>query len=133
MRGSGILLDWRRRLSVLGLLVLGLAVLLAGLTSLFAVLSPAQQLDVVGHDFGGVFLHSGLVGVLAGAQTPFNENLGSLMDEFFCQVCGIAPCDYVVPLRIFPGLAVAVPVSFSGGKGECGDLEPAPPPEFPSR
>ena len=65
------------------LLGAGIAALaLIALALLLGVGTLAEELHVVGLDFGGEALVAGLVRPLAGAKLPFDEELAAFMDEF---------------------------------------------------
>ena len=93
---NALILHRRCGLAVLGLDVLGLrsrlgVALLTGLPAILRLalgalffLTAAEELDVICYNLGGVLLHAGLVCVLAGAKAPFDVDLHSFPDEFFC-------------------------------------------------
>ena len=95
-----------------------LLTLVAALAALRGVGTLAEELDVVGLDFGSKALVAGLVRPLTGAEFSFDVDLTSLVDELFHEVRIAAPGDDVVPFGVLAGFAVAVAVAFGGGQAE---------------
>ena len=94
------------------LLIASLGLVTSLLRSAFTLRPAAEKLDGIRLNLGGVFLHTALVLIAAGAQTAFYINLSSLVDKPLGHIGIGSPGHDVVPFGILPEFTVTVLESF---------------------
>ena len=104
------------------LLIASLGLVTSLLRSAFTLRPASEKLDGIRLNLGGVFLHTALVLIAAGAKTALDINLGSLVDKPLSHIGVCPPSDDVVPFGVLPEFTAAVLESFGGCKRKGGNL-----------
>ena len=128
----GLLESTALRLIVLLLVAVVLRCLVSALTSLVSslwsvriVLPSSCQLDIVRYYFRTVSFLAGLVCVIAGCDSSFNEYLCSLLNVLLGELCQSSPAHDVVPLCPFSPVAASVREYFRCSNSEISHHAPA--------
>lgn len=112
-------------LILLRCLVSALTSLVSSLWSVRIVLPSSCQLDIVRYYFRTVSFLAGLVCVIAGCDSSFNEYLCSLLNVLLGELCQSSPAHDVVPLCPFSPVAASVCEYFRCSNSEISHHAPA--------